>query len=240
MGRVWGIAALMAVVAAGGACTSHSLARPNAGAGGVDGGVAGSGGVGAGGAGGSVTGGGGSGGSLATGGCAPPAAPPGESIFTGDLSISSAADATAAQAYTEVTGTLYVWNGAVDLPRLHKVGGDLSAASSQIVSFRAPNLTTIGGQLYFYLNFSLLELDLRSLVSVGKRAWVYRNIVLVSLRLDAFTTAGELVSIQDNLKLLPCVVDDIEAHSPLGDYHGFANPACHCETICGHAQQICP
>ena len=215
--------ALLWTLAAG--CNSRSLG--NGGGGGSGGGPGGSGGV------------TGVAGAVATGGCAPPAAT-GGSVFTGDLSIGSATEATAAQAYTEVTGALYVWAGTVDLPRLRKVGGDLSSPGSQIVAFRAPNLTTIGGELYFYLNMSLLELDLRSLQSVGKRAWVYRNIELQSLRLDAFTTAGEDVSIQDNVKLLPCVTDDIEAHGPPGAYDGFPNAACHCETICGHAQQLCP
>jgi hypothetical protein len=229
LGR-WGTAVFLtiflSVVAASG-CTSHSLA--GGGGGGVGGSVTGGGGVATGVA-----------GSVATGGCAPPAAPAGGSVFTGDLSIYTTAEATAAQAYTEVTGTLLVGAAAVDLPRLRKVGGDLYASSSSIVSFSAPNLTSVGGQLYFYLCSNLLELDLRSLQSVGQRAWVYRDIVLQSLRLDAFTTAGAEVSIQDNLKLLPCVVDDIEAHGPPGAYVGFANPACHCETICGHAQQLCP
>lgn len=82
--------------------------------------------------------------------------------------------------------------------------------------------------------------DLRSLETVGGRAWIYRDTALVSLRLDALTQVADDVIIQDDLKLLPCVVDDIASHAGPGGYTGFPNSACHCETICGHAQQLCP
>jgi hypothetical protein len=134
-------------------------------------------------------------------GCSVPA-PEGNLKLEGDLLISDAASLDAAQAYTEVTGTVRVatsFVGGVDLPNLTAVGGDL-AAESEIISspspsivesgvtrLRAANLRTIGGSLFVYLNFKLVELDLRSLSSAGY-VFIDRNTILQMVRLDAYPT----------------------------------------------------
>ena len=58
----------------------------------------------------------------------------------GISSINNAADATAAQAYSGIAGSLVIgvgFAGAVDLPRLRTVGGDVYAEGGGITNLRA-------------------------------------------------------------------------------------------------------
>ena len=133
--------------------------------------------------------------------------------------IYNAADATAAQAYTGITGSLVMgvgFAGVVDLPRLRTVGGDVFAEGGGLTNLRAPNLTSIGNDLWIYLVTALVEVDLRSLVTVGGRLWVYRNPKLATLRLDALRQVAEDVEIRDDSPLGACVVDDIVSHITAG------------------------
>ena len=234
--------ALVVAVAANGGCNSRSVAPLS-----VDGGPfadaatdlgAGGGAVGAGGAGGQ--GGGGVGGACAV------AAPAGGTVFEGSVTINNAADAIAAQAYTEISGSLVMgiaFTGAVDLPRLRTVGGDVYAEGGGMTNLRAPNLTSIGNDLWIYLVTQLVEVDLRSLVTVGGRLWVYRNAKLATLRLDAVREVAEDVQIRDDTPLAACVVDDIASHITSGMTKialGVPHPNCHCESVCNHAEERCP
>ena len=173
-------------------------------------------------------------------------APAGGTVFEGSITINSAADATAAQAYTDITGSLVIgvgFTGAVDLPRLRTVGGDVYAEGGGMTNLRAPNLASIGGDLWVYLVTKLVELDLRSLVTVGGRLWVYRNPKLATLRLDALRQVAEDVQIRDDSPLGACVVDDIASHVTAGmtvNALGTPHPDCHCETVCNHAEERCP
>jgi hypothetical protein len=133
--------------------------------------------------------------------------------------------------------------GAVDLPRLRMVGGDVYAEGGGMTNLRAPNLTDIGNDLWIYLVTSLVEVDLRSLVTVGGRLWVYRNPKLATLRLDALRQVAADVQIRDDLPLGACVVDDIASHVTAGmpiNALGTPHPDCHCETVCNHAEERCP
>ena len=236
--------ALVVVVAANAGCNSRSVAPPP-----MDGGAladaatdlgAGGEAVGTGGAGGQ--GGSGSGGA---GACAvePPA---GGTVFEGSITINNAADAVAAQAYIEISGSLVLgsaFTGVVDLPRLRTVGGDVYAEGGGMTNLRAPNLTSIANDLWIYLVTQLVEVDLRSLVTVGGRLWVYRNPKLATLRLDALRQVAEDVQIRDDSPLAACVVDDIAAHITAGMTKtalGTPHPDCHCETVCNHAEERCP
>jgi hypothetical protein len=244
MAIAWRVSTMLALVVAAatnGGCNSRSV-EPRDGGSLSDAatalGVGGA--VGAGGAGGS---GGSSGGS--DGACAVEA-PPGGTVFEGSVTINSAADATAAQAYTEIKGSLTMgagFTGVVDLPRLRTVGGDVYAEGGGTTNLRAPNLTSIGNDLWIYLVTQLVEVDLRSLVTVGGRLWVYRNPKLAILRLDALRQVAEDVQIRDDTPLGACVVEDIISHVTAGMTPialGTAHPNCHCETVCNHAEERCP
>jgi len=240
-GRSSSLLALVVAVAANSACNSRSVAPPP-----MDGGLltdaatdlgAGGGAAGTGAAGGQGGGGGGA--------CAVEA-PEGGTVFEGSIAINNAADAVAAQAYTEISGSLVIglgFTGAVDLPRLRSVGGDVFAEGGNMTNLRAPNLTSIGNDLWVYLVSQLVEVDLRSLVTVGGRLWVYRNAKLATLRLDALRQVAEDVQIRDDSPLGACVVDDIASHITAGMTKialGVAHPDCHCETVCDHAEERCP
>jgi len=229
--------ALAAVAIIGGACNARSIAS-----GSIDGGsladagtdLGGGGSVGTGGAGG------------AGGGPCVVDAPAGGTVFEGSITINNAVDATAAQAYTGITGSLVIgigFAGAIDLPRLRTVGGDVFAEGGGVTNLRAPNLTDIGNDLWIYLATALVEVDLRSLVAVGGRLWVYRNPKLATLRLDALRQVAEDVQIRDDSPLGACVVDDIVSHVTAGmtiAALGTLHPGCHCETVCNHAEERCP
>ena len=97
--------------------------------------------------------------------------------------------------------------GTVELPRLRKVGKDVRRDGApapknpndpaQVTRLRLPNLTQIGGDLWFYLDFNLIELDLRSLETIGGRAWIYRDTLIDTLRLDALGTVGADFNLAD-------------------------------------------
>src|SRR6185436_10050324 len=151
--RFSSLLALMVAVAANGGCDSRSVAPPP-----TDGGLLAD----------AATDLGAGGGACAV------EAPAGGTVFEGSITINNAADAVAAQAYTEITGSLVMgiaFTGAVDLPRLRAVGGDVYAEGGGMTNLRAPNLASIGNDLWIYLVTELVEVDLRSLVTVGGRLW---------------------------------------------------------------------
>ncbi len=232
--------AAAAVAVIGGGCNARSVAP-----GSIDGGSLADAGTDLG-AGGSVGTGGAGGNGGAGGGPCIVEAPAGGTVFEGSITINNAADATAAQAYSDITGSLVIgiaFAGVVDLPRLRTVGGDVFAEGGGITNLRAPNLTSIGEDLWIYLVTALVEVDLRSLVTVGGRLWVYRNPKLATLRLDALRQVAEDVQIRDDSPLGACVVDDIVSHVTSGMTIvalGTPHPNCHCETVCNHAEERCP
>ena len=105
--------------------------------------------------------------------------PAGGSVCT-DVLISNTASLAAAMNCVEVTGSLAMsltFVGTVELPRLRKVGKDVRRDGApapknpndpaQVTRLRLPNLTQIGGDLWFYLDYNLIELDLRSVETSG-------------------------------------------------------------------------
>lgn len=195
-------------------------------------------------------------GGAGVGDCAPVAVPPGGKVCA-DLLIETAADATAAEECTEVTGGVTIspfFKGTVDLPRLRKVGKDVrrdganapttTGDPAQTTHVLLPNCTEIGGDLWFYLDFNLVELDLRSVRTIAGRAWVYRDTMIHTLRLDALQSVGMDFYIGDDFQLPDCVAKDIESHVTAGQSStatGTKTPAnCHCEPVCGHVEQLCP
>jgi hypothetical protein len=157
----------------------------------------------------------------------------------------------------EATGSVTVsplFVGIADLPGLRKVGGDVrrdgaaapvnASDPAQVTRVRMPSLTEIGGDLWFYLDFNLVELDLRGLTTVGGRAWVYRDTLIDTLRLDALKTVGRDFYIADVFRLPDCVAEDILSHVTSGESayaSGAVTPTnCHCEPVCGHVEQRCP
>lgn len=188
--------------------------------------------------------------------CAPVPVPEGGQPCA-ELLIDSAAAAAAAQSCTEVTGSLVVspfFVGTIDLPRLTKVGGDVrrdgaKAPSNpndtgQTTRLRLPNVTQIGGDLWFYLDLNLVELDLRSVKRIGGRGWVYRDTLISTLRLDALREVGMDFYIGDVTRLLDCVAKDIASHVIAGQgitaIGNATRGTCHCEPICNHVEQRCP
>lgn len=174
-----------------------------------------------------------------------------------DLLIATAADVAAAQTCAEVTGSVVIsplFVGTVDLPRLRRVGKDVRRENAkaavdptdpaQTTRVRLPNVTFIGGDLWFYLDFNLTELDLRSVETVAGRAWVYRDTEIHTLRLDALRQVGHDLYIADVFRLPDCVAKDILAHVTTGEPSsviGRKTPAnCHCEPVCGHVEERCP
>lgn len=240
---------------------------PGSGSGGApgSGGAAGSGGTPGSGGGPAATGGtgdggnwGGANGSGGAGGgdCAPVPVPSGGKVCA-DILIDSAAAATAAADCIEATGGLTIsptFTGTVELPRLRKVGKDVrrdgapkptnASDPAQTTRVRLPNVTEIGGDLWFYLDFNLVELDLRSVVTIGGRAWVYRDTLIRTLRLDALHTVGQDLYIGDVFALPDCVAKDIASHVTAGQTavaSGATTPSnCHCGPVCGHVEQLCP
>jgi len=175
----------------------------------------------------------------------------------GDIVIVNAADATTARDCTEATGGVTIsplFVGTVDLPRLRKVAKDVrrdganapAMAGDPAMTTRVllPNVTEIGGDLWFYLDFNLVELDLRSLQTVAGRSWIYRDTMIHTLRLDVLQHVGLDFYIADVFQLPDCVVQDIASHVTAGqslDVLGTKTPAnCHCESVCGHVEQLCP
>jgi hypothetical protein len=182
--------------------------------------------------------------------------PSGGKVCT-DILIDTAAAVIAAQDCTEATGGVTIFPsfvGTVDLPRLRRVGKDVrrdgapkpanAADPAQTTRVRLPNVTAIDGDLWFYLDFNLVELDLRSVETIAGRAWVYRDTVIDTLRLDALHTVGMDFYIADAAQLSACVVKDIFSHvvaGPSSTGYGAPTPAnCHCAAVCGHVEEQCP
>jgi hypothetical protein len=239
--RVSSLLALVVAAAANGGCNSHGVAPGPTDSGQLADAATDLGAGGAAGTGGAA----GAAGSGSGGGCGVEA-PAGGTVFEGSITINNAADVTAAQAHSEIKGSLAIgaaFTGAVDLPRLRTVGGDVYAEGGGMTNLRAPNLTSIGNDLWIYLVTELVEVDLRSLVTVGGRLWVYRNPKLATLRLDDLSQVAEDVQIRDDSPLGACVVDDIASHITAGMTKvalGTPHPNCHCETVCNHVEERCP
>lgn len=189
----------------------------------------------------------GAGASFGGGNAEPCQLPPseGRTTFDGDLLIVDDASLAAARKYTDVTGMVRVdpaFVGNVDLPNLISVGSDLAAESaivsspapaiveSHIKRLRAPRLTTVGGQLWIYLNFELTELDVRALTSAAS-VFIDRNTNLQMVRFDAYPA-------------------DLSFDAPLADCLAPAFPkvlvtkperalTCACSSECGHVVADC-
>jgi hypothetical protein len=201
---------------------------------------------------------GGTAGGAGTGGAAACVAPPAPSsdtrVHTGDLTIADPAGLEAARALSEVTGTLRVapaLSGALDLPNLRVIGGDLiveavlvspgtTFAYPSISDVRMVNLTRIGGDLWIYLATALVETDLRSLASVGGEVYVHRNTQLRGVGLDSLRDVGSSVHFSAN-QLARCEVDAIVAALHTGTFSGLGGDKdCACVTTCGHLVARCP
>jgi hypothetical protein len=119
---------------------------------------------------------------------------PGE-VFDGDVFLTTEEEAETARAYSEITGDLPIFGMAglgADLPNLTRVGGDVRADSTEIERLSLVHLREIGGELWIYLNRSLLEIDLRNLVTVGEQVFIDRNDAVTAVQLFALEEiAGE-------------------------------------------------
>ncbi len=129
-------------------------------------------------------------GGTAGAGCGPTPAP--GTVLEGDLVLSTPGDVAAAQAYAEVTGNLEVSPGlqVLELPNLVAIGGDIRFESLSLVTLFLPNLRTLGGELWLYLNMELLEADFRNLERVGESIYIHRNIALRSIQLFSLESIG--------------------------------------------------
>jgi hypothetical protein len=182
--------------------------------------------------------------------------PAGGKVCT-DILIDSAAAAIAAQDCTEATGSVAIYpffTGAVDLPRLRKVGKDVrrdgapkpanAADPAQTTRIHLPNLTEIGGDLWFYLDFNLVELDLRSVETIAGRAWVYRDTLIDTLHLEALRSVGMDFYVGDTFQLPECVAKEIFSHVTAGQGSNLGgtkpSASCHCEAACGLVEERCP
>jgi len=186
------------------------------------------------------------GGRSATGGAAPSATggessgecesspPPEGLVYDGDLLIASAEELQEAREYSEITGSLTIALEEVELPRLVRVGGDVSSAAMRMI--RLPALTDVGGSIYYYLDPGLEILDLRSLVSVGDRFYLHRNRELRELQIDALAEVGGTFDISANLELADCFLDVVTTRFPV--LHTTA-PECTCSRRCGFVTASC-
>jgi hypothetical protein len=232
---------------AGAAATGGSAASQSAGAGGQLEANAGESNAGAGGAEDTAPSTGGTGGTITVGGsgggdCVP-LAPAEGSVLEGDARIASPADVAALREYSGITGSLEVASAVelldVELPQLRYVGGDLRAESTGLRRFAAPRLETIDGEVWFYLNYDLVGIDLHNLTRVGTRVFIHRNIELRVLQLDALVSAAEMnsVEISGNLALPDCYLDVV------GERFSFvrtSSPECSCTRSCGLVEAFCP
>lgn len=114
------------------------------------------------------------------------------SVLTGDLVLLTPEDVATAQGYSEITGGLAVSPSlqVVELPNLVAIGGGIRFESLSLVTLALPNLQTLGGELWLYLNLELLEADFRSLEEVGGRVYIHRNAVLRSIQLFSLQSIG--------------------------------------------------
>jgi hypothetical protein len=234
---------------AGAAATGGSPASESAGAGGQFEASAGASHAGAGGAEDIPPSAGGTGGTVTVGGsgggdCVP-LGPAEGLVLDGDAFVSTPADVEALREFSGITGTLEVAPTLeldVNLPQLRHVGGDLRAESTTLRRFAAPRLETIDGQVWFYLNYDLVGIDLQNLTRVGTRVFIHRNLELRVLQLDALVSAGEMnsansVEISGNLALPDCYLDLV------GERFSFVrttSPECSCTRRCGLIEAFCP
>ena len=168
----------------------------------------------------------------------PPAA---GNVYDGDLALDSAADVDAARVYSRITGclTLDVAAGEVLLPNLLSLGS-LHAQSSSITRLSLPNVRSIDGELWIYLNGKLAELDLRHLEEVAGRLYIHRNIALTDLQLISLRSVQGSTTkldgdseITGNINLPACLLD-----IPKARFQSFAFtsavPNCSCSAECDH------
>ena len=167
---------------------------------------------------------------------------PGEgTVYDGDLTLDSAADVDAARVYSRITGclTLDVAAGEVLLPNLLSLGS-LHAQSSSITRLSLPNVRSIDGELWIYLNGDLTELDLRHLEEVAGRLYIHRNIALTDLQLISLRSVQGSTTkldgdseITGNINLPACLLD-----IPKARFQSFAFtsavPNCSCSAECDH------
>jgi hypothetical protein len=174
-----------------------------------------------------------------------PLAPAEGLVFEGDAYVTSPEDVEALREYSGITGSLEVASGLeldVELPQLRHLGGDLRAESTLLRRFAAPGLETIDGEVWFYLNYDLVGIDLHNLTRVGTRVFIHRNLELRVLQLDALVSAGEMntantVEISGNLALPDCYLDLV------GERFSFVrstSPDCSCTRSCGLVEAFCP
>lgn len=224
-------------LAGGGADSNGGAPSETGGGAGGDSDAAGLGGAPAAGHSGTQAGGVGDGGAL----CAPDPPPAEGTVYDGDLALESGADIDAARSYSRITGclTLDVAAGEVSLPNLVSIGS-LHAQSSALTRLSLPNVQTIDGELWVYLNGSLTALDLRRLEEVGGRFYIHRNIALSDLQLISlrsvhgsttnFDTDSEITG---NIRLPACLLD-----VPKARFQTFAFtsgvPTCSCSVECDY------
>jgi hypothetical protein len=206
------------------------------GAGGGDAGTGGS----SGGAGGSTGGANATGGSFAGAGddCAEAPEPVNGSSFEGDLSLATAADVAAAREYSSISGSLYVTAlTELDLPNLTHVGGDVYADHSSLMTLSLPNLVTIEGALWLYLNGELVSADFRKLERAGARVFIHRNIKLASLQIRALVDVGtaDFSDVSGNSALPDCFVTGTTLESVLSS----SSLDCTCGVVCGLLEASC-
>jgi hypothetical protein len=163
-------------------------------------------------------------------------------VFEGDAFVTSPADVEALREYSGITGSLEVASTLeldVELPQLRQLGGDLRAESTKLRRFAAPRLESIDGEVWFYLNYDLVGIDLHNLSRVGTRVFIHRNLELRVLQLDALVSVDgmEGVEVSGNLALPDCFLD------LLGERFSFvrtSSPECSCTRSCGLIEAHCP
>lgn len=173
--------------------------------------------------------------------CIPSSPPAAGTVYDGDLNLESAADVAAARVYSRITGclTLDVAAGEVALPNLLSLGS-LHAQSSSITRLSLPNVRSIDGELWIYLNGNLTELDLRHLEDVAGRLYIHRNIALTDLQLISLRSVQGSTTkldgdseITGNINLPACLLD-----IPKARFQSFAFtssvPNCSCSVECDH------
>jgi hypothetical protein len=163
-------------------------------------------------------------------------------VLDGDAVIASQADVEFLREFSGITGNLELAVTLepldVALPQLRHVGGDLRAESTRLRRFAAPRLEGIDGELWFYLNYELVAVDLRNLTQVETRVFIHRNRELSVLQLDALVSVGDIgVEVNANLALPDCFLDII------GERFTFVRttaPECRCTRSCGLIEAVCP
>jgi hypothetical protein len=168
-------------------------------------------------------------------------------VLEGSVAVNNPSDLEALTNVSVITGTLSVGplhSGPLRLPNLRKVGSlELNgspaqpASPNQTTSLELPHLFQIDDQLWIYLGWNLVEIDLHSLQSVSNRVFIHRNVDLKTLRLDSLADSPAL-EITGNLSLPSCITESL-ARFGGSSANGDADTRCHCEMVCGHLQGAC-